>query len=184
MNAEIDISGVVLKTERLTLRSWKEADLDDFYEYASVDGVGQAAGWLPHESREQSLAILTKFIEGKKTFAVELDGRVVGSVGIEKYNEAELPELNGEFGRELGFVLAKSCWGRGLMTEAVREVIRYCFDELHLDFLVCGHFLGNERSARVQAKCGFLPYKMTKYETQWGEVKECRLSVLRNPCRK
>ena len=33
MNAEIDVSQVVLKTERLTLRPWKESDLEDFYEY-------------------------------------------------------------------------------------------------------------------------------------------------------
>ena len=47
MNAEIDISNVILRTERMTLRPWRETDLDDFYEYASVDGVGQMAGWKP-----------------------------------------------------------------------------------------------------------------------------------------
>lgn len=40
MNATIDISNVRLKTERLTLRPWTLQDLDDFYEYAKVDGVG------------------------------------------------------------------------------------------------------------------------------------------------
>lgn len=45
MNAQIDIHNVILKTERLTLRPWQLSDLDDFYEYASVDGVGQMAGW-------------------------------------------------------------------------------------------------------------------------------------------
>ena len=44
MNAEIDISKTILKTERLTLRPWRQEDSDDFYEYASVDGVGQMAG--------------------------------------------------------------------------------------------------------------------------------------------
>ena len=52
MNIKIDISNVVLKTERLVLRPWEKEDLDDFYEYAKVDGVGQMAGWLPHENRE------------------------------------------------------------------------------------------------------------------------------------
>jgi ribosomal-protein-alanine N-acetyltransferase len=47
MNATIDISQVVLKTERLILRPWEIADLDDFFEYASVDGVGQMAGYRP-----------------------------------------------------------------------------------------------------------------------------------------
>ena len=48
MNQEIDITGVVLHTPRLTLRPWREEDLEDFYAYARVDGVGQMAGWLPH----------------------------------------------------------------------------------------------------------------------------------------
>lgn len=41
MNAPIDISSITLKTPRLTLRPWRQSDLEDFYEYASVDGVGQ-----------------------------------------------------------------------------------------------------------------------------------------------
>ena len=54
MNADIDLSNVVLKTERLILRPWKETDLDDFYEYASVDGVGVMAGWNRHTSIRKS----------------------------------------------------------------------------------------------------------------------------------
>ena len=41
MNANIDVSNVTLKTERLILRPWNIDDLNDFNEYASVDGVGQ-----------------------------------------------------------------------------------------------------------------------------------------------
>ena len=51
MNPEIDISNVILKTERLLIRPWRQSDLDDFYSYASVDGVGQMAGWKPHKSK-------------------------------------------------------------------------------------------------------------------------------------
>ena len=40
MNKQIDITDVVLTTDRLTLRPWRESDLNGFYEYASVDGVG------------------------------------------------------------------------------------------------------------------------------------------------
>ncbi len=45
MNAVIDLKNVCLETERLILREWQETDLADFFEYASVDGVGQMAGW-------------------------------------------------------------------------------------------------------------------------------------------
>ena len=112
MNAEIDISRTILKTERLTLRPWRQEDLDDFYEYASVDGVGQMAGWVPHKSKEESQNILNHFIENKKTFALEYRGKVIGSLGIERYNEQRFPELQEKKGRELGFVLSKDFWGK------------------------------------------------------------------------
>lgn len=91
MNAEIDISNVVLRTERLILRPWQESDLDDFFEYASVDGVGEMAGWSHHKTIEETQAVLTAFISGKKTFAIERGGKVIGSLGIEKYDEEKLP---------------------------------------------------------------------------------------------
>lgn len=178
MNANIDISNVILHTERLTLRPWRPDDLSDFYEYASVDGFGQMAGWNPHEDLEESRKILGMFIAEKKTFALAYEGKVIGSLGVEEYDEAELPEYREKLGRELGFVLSKAYWGRGLMPEAVRAVIDYLFGTIGLDFLVCGHFTDNERSGRVQEKCGFRHVKLIKYETRYGVVKDCWLSIL------
>ena len=68
MNVKIDISETILKTDRLLLRPWSQEDLDDFFEYASVDGVGQMAGWVPHSNKEVTKTILEHFIQGKKTF--------------------------------------------------------------------------------------------------------------------
>ena len=62
MNAPIDISKTTLITKRLVLRPWKQDDLDDFFEYASVDGVGQMAGWKPHENKQETQKILDSFI--------------------------------------------------------------------------------------------------------------------------
>ena len=178
MNATIDISKVVIKTERLILRPWKKSDLQDFYEYASVDGVGQMAGWVPHKSIEESRQILDMFISGKRVFALEFNGKVIGSLGIEEYSEAELPEFSDKLGREIGYVLSKDYWGRGLMPEAVRAVVKYLFDEVNLDFIACGHFTDNNQSMRVQEKCGFTHLKLVKYETRYGVVKDCWISVL------
>ena len=119
MNTAIDISNTVLKTDRLTLRPWAYSDLDDFFAYASVDGVGQMAGWIPHANREESRAILERFVEGKKTFALEYQGKVIGSLGIEEYNEEKFPGLAEKRCREIGYVLGKPYWGQGLMPEAV-----------------------------------------------------------------
>lgn len=178
MNAKIDVSNVILRTERLTLRPWTLDDLTDFYEYASVDGVGQMAGWLPHKNVEESRAILQSFIDKKKTFAIELNGKAIGSVGIEKYDETELPEYRDMLGREIGYVLSKDYWGKGLMPEAVAAVVKYLFETVGLDFIVCGHFVENTQSERVQEKCGFKHYKVVKYTTQYGAVKDCWLSIL------
>ena len=126
MNIGIDISNTVLYTERLTLRPWRMADVDDMYEYASVDGVGQMAGWTPHKNKEESMEIVRMFIEEKKTFALEYQGKVIGSIGIEEYEEADMEEYHHLKGREIG-----------------------------VDFLCCTHYLKNIQSARVQEKCGF-----------------------------
>ena len=140
MNAPVDIRGVELRTARLLLRPWRPDDLEDFYTYARVDGVGQMAGWLPHKDREETQKILDLFISQHKTFALEWQGRVVGSLGIEPYDEENYPELAPYQGRELGYVLAKPCWGQGLMPEAVKEVIRYLCEMKKLDFLIAAHF--------------------------------------------
>ena len=178
MNHPIDVSAVVLRTQRLTLRPWKETDADDLYAYASVDGVGQMAGWLPHQSREESAAIVRMFVEGKKTFAIEYEGRVIGSIGVEEYEEDDFPELADKAGREIGYALAKDHWGRGFMPEAVQAVIRWLFEDVGLEFLVSCHFIQNDQSRRVQEKCGFQHYKRIQTQTRYGELKDAWASVL------
>ena len=181
MNKPIDITGVSLRTERLTLRPWRESDLEDFYEYARVDGVGQMAGWTPHRDREESRTILSRFIEGRHTFALEYQGKVIGSLGGEEYNEAHYPELSALSGREIGYVLSKDYWGRGLMPEAVRAAVDYLFGEAKLDFILVGHFERNARSRRVIEKCGFTYVKTVPYETRFGTIESSREYILHSP---
>ena len=178
MNAQIDISTVTLKTERLLLRPWRETDLQDFFAYASVDGVGQMAGWMPHKNLEESRRILERFIEEKKTFALEYQGKVIGSLGIEQYSEEHHPELAKLSGREIGYALSKDYWGQGLMPEAVKAVIKYLFDVVKLDFILVGHFEWNQQSARVIEKCGFQYVKSRPYEIQYGTVECSEESIL------
>ena len=184
MNAPFDVTGIVIETERLILREWRPTDLNDFYEYASVEGVGECAGWLHHESIYESKYRLEKFIKEKKTFAIvyKENDKVIGSLGVEKYGREEaLSEFFSLKGRSIGFVLSKDYWGRGLMTEAVKAVINYLFDVLDYDFLLCGHFLFNERSRRVQEKCGFKPYRKLKCTTHWDEELDEIENLLLNP---
>lgn len=108
MNADFKIDGKVLETDRLILRAFEEDDLDDFYEYSSIPGVGEMAGWKHHENKEESKKILDMFIEGDKTFAIyhKKDNKIIGSIGIEKYGPEEEPVgFKNYIGREFGFCI-------------------------------------------------------------------------------
>ena len=179
MIAPVDVSGVTIETQRLLLRPWQPTDLQDFYEYASVDGVGQMAGWLPHESVEKSRQILNMFLEGKDTFAIVLKetNKVIGSLGID--SSIDIADIPG-YGREIGYVLSKDYWGRGLMPEAVEAAINFCFRVLRMDYLACGHFEWNHQSRRVIEKCGFQFWKDVAFKTRAGDMENTRLYILYN----
>ena len=184
MNANFKINGTVIETERLILRPFKQSDLDDFYEYASVEGVGEMAGWKHHENKEKSQNILDLFINEDKTFAIVLkeNNKVIGSLGVEEYGmEQALSEFFDYQGREIGYVLSKDYWGKGLMPEAVKAVIDYLFNVQKLDFLTCGYYEFNNQSKKVQEKCGFKPYRKLVMETRLGTKEQGILNLLTNP---
>ncbi|MDD3106240.1 MAG: GNAT family N-acetyltransferase [Bacilli bacterium] len=184
MNIKVDISNVLLETERLLLRPWTTEDLNDFYEYAKVEGVGQMAGWSPHKSIEESAKILSMFIDEKKTFAIVLkeNNKAIGSVGIEEVRESGMLASSLK-GREIGYVLSKDYWGRGFMPEAVKRVIDYCFTDLNCDFLLCGYFQWNHQSQRVCEKVGFQFYKEIEFQTRFKTVEKTNLCVMYHPQR-
>lgn len=171
MNVNVDLTGVVLETDRLILREWNEADLEDFYEYAKVDGVGQMAGWNPHTSIQESKTILDMFIKEKKTFALELkdNHKIIGSLGLEKLSLSLSEEYDNFVGREIGYVLSKDYWGKGLMAEAVNRVIKFCFEKENYDYLMCSHSVVNNQSKRVIEKCGFRFVKENNRVARNGE---------------
>ena len=180
MIAPIDVTNIRIETPRLILRPWRENDLSDFNEYASVDGVGQMAGWLPHNSMEESKMILDMFMADKNTLALELkeNGKVIGYIGLE---DIDFSDARGMQGREVGYALSKTYWGKGLMPEAVKAVIDYCFEKLHYDWLTCGHFVWNTQSCRVVEKCGFRYVRDTIRETRFNTEEPMKLYVLYNP---
>ena len=184
MNAVFTLNGLTIETERLILRPFRQDDLQDFYEYASVDGVGEMAGWQHHETIEKSQEILDMFIREDKTFAIVFkeNGKIIGSLGIEKYGAEEaLTEFHNYRGREIGYVLSKDYWGKGLMPEAVNTVVDYLFNTLDMDFLTCGYYDFNIQSKRVQEKCGFRPYRKLNMDTRLGTTEPGVLNLLPNP---
>lgn len=56
---------------------------------------------------------------------------------------------------EIGYWIGVPYWGQGIIPEAVKELMRHGFEELGLKGIWCGYYDGNEKSLRVQEKCGF-----------------------------
>ena len=146
---------MILETERLFLRPWKEDDAEDLYRYASDPAVGPIAGWPVHTSVENSREIIRGVLSAPDTYAVVLKetGCPVGSIGlmVGRASNIGLPDTEGE----IGYWIGVPCWGQGLIPEAVRVLLRYGFEERKLEKIWCGYFDGNEKSKRVQEKCGF-----------------------------
>lgn len=169
-----------LETERLLLRPWQDSDAKDLYLYASHPDVGPIAGWPVHTSVENSLATIKTVLAKPEIYAVILKqtGHAVGSVGLMMGKESDIgiPETEGEIGYWIGVPF----WGQGLIPEAVRELIRYSFEDLHLEKLWCGYFDGNNKSKRVQEKCGFT-YHHTNQDIFWelmGDIRTEHITCL------
>lgn len=163
-----------LHTQRLILRPFADGDAADLYEYAKDPRVGPIAGWPPHTSVENSREIIRTVFADPNAFAVvdKDSGKVIGSAGFVGGHYTELPGPDDE----IGYALSPAWWGRGLIPEAVEELLRYGFEELELNTIWCGHYDGNHKSQRVIEKCGFV-YRFSR-ETEAALMHERRLTHL------
>lgn len=156
-NAQEDFekSEGVLETERLLLRPWDVSDAEELYKYASDPKVGPIAGWQPHKDAEDSKNIICTVLSDPETYAIVLKetGKPIGSIGLLFEGHGNMPLKPQEV--EIGFWLGVPYWGKGLMTEATREILRHSFEDLEYTKVWCGYYNDNVRSKRVQEKCGF-----------------------------
>lgn len=167
----------MLETERLILRPWRETDAEELYRYAKDPAVGPIAGWPPHTGVENSRQIIRDVLAVKETYAIVLKetGLPIGSIGLKMGEATDLTEAEDEC--ELGYWIGVPYWGQGLMPEAVKELLRHGFEDLGMRTIWCGYYDGNDRSKRVQEKCGFLYHHTTEgvdvpllHETRTGHV--------------
>ncbi len=171
-----------LETKRTILRGFEQSDLDDLYEYAKVEDVGEAAGWPHHKNKEESQEILNKFIESGEVYAIVLkeNNKVIGSIGIHERKLYKEYNYGNKKTIEIGYVLNKDYWGQGLMTEIAKKAIDYCFNDLKLDVVLVAHAITNARSRGVIEKCGFTFCTDTKLnQTQQGNVVDGRIYDLK-----
>ncbi|GAB3219093.1 GNAT family N-acetyltransferase [Glycomyces halotolerans] len=148
---------VRLKTERLLLRPFTEADLEPFAEINADPEVMRFIGDGRLRTLEQTRTGLEKTIKhwdetGWGTFAVCLadTGELIGfaALAVPEFLPEILPAV------EVGWRLKRSRWGAGYAPEAAREAIRFAFEEMGLDRLVSCIHSDNAASVRVAEKLG------------------------------
>lgn len=147
---------MILETGRLILRRWNEDDAESLYEYARDVETGPAAGWPPHHDKEESRLIISTLFSAPEVYAICLkdDNRAIGCIELMLKGHTDLTSRDGEC--ELGYWLGRPFWGRGLMPEAVKEMLRRAFEDLGMKKVWCAYYDGNIRSKRVQEKTGFV----------------------------
>jgi [ribosomal protein S5]-alanine N-acetyltransferase len=138
-----------LSTTRLRLRAPVAADGQRIATFIGDWDVVKMLSRVPHPYREADATswIASLKRETSATYALVHANGVIGVVGIEQRHDGVA---------ELGYWLAKPFWGRGLMTEAARAVVkaaRACAPDAALS---CGHFDDNAASKRVIEKLGFV----------------------------
>lgn len=135
------------------MRLAEEKDAADVFEYARDPKVGPIAGWPPHRDVDESRTIIRTVFAAPGTAVMELkeNGKVIGTVGFVDRHRTEFPGPDDE----IGYALSPAYWGRGLMPEAVREVLRHGFEDMGLNTIWCAHYDGNDKSRRVIEKTGF-----------------------------
>ncbi len=175
-----------LETERLLLRRMRPDDAEDMFAYASDPEVTRYVLWDTHRSVEDSRAFLRFATEGYERgdfggwgLVLKASGAFIGTCGMEADYAREHSRA------ELGYVLAREHWGRGLMPEAVRRVIRFCFGWMDLNRVEARCIAENTASARVMEKAG-MTYEGTLREREYikGAYRDMKLySILKREYR-
>ena len=154
--------GGSLETDRLILRPWRESDAAECFKYASDPSVGPIAGWPAHKEIGETKTVIRDILCAPESYAIvwKETGEVIGDVAFKLRGASDLTDRDDEC--ELGYWLGVPWWGRGIMTEAARECVRHAFEEFGMRAVWCGYYEGNDRSRRVQEKCGFRYHHPTK----------------------
>jgi [ribosomal protein S5]-alanine N-acetyltransferase len=143
-----------LETERLILRKISLEDIDDIHIYASNPEVSKYVLWGAHETRavteEYVKMILALYEEGKIApwgIQYKKDNKLIGTVDFVSWQPQHKTA-------EIGYALSMDYWGRGIATEAAKELIRFGMNEMDLVRIQAKALVANKGSERVMEKAG------------------------------
>jgi RimJ/RimL family protein N-acetyltransferase len=144
-----------LRTDRLLLRQWRDADLDP---WAAMNADPEVMEHFPSVmTRQESTAFMTRIRaaiddRGWGLWAVEVVGGApfIGFIGLQPVVDPVMPFD----GVEVGWRLARSAWGHGYASEGARAALAYAFEELSLPEVISFTSTTNERSQAVMRRIG------------------------------
>ncbi len=143
-----------LRTTRLILRPARMGDARDLYEYCRDPEVARHVLWEAHASVHQTRVYLRSLLRQYRagvpsTFVVELieEHKVIGTIGLMWVQQDNRSA-------EVGYSLNRQYWNRGLMSEALGEMLRFCFDTLKLNRVEAQHETDNPASGAVMRHAG------------------------------
>lgn len=144
----------ILETERLILRKVTEADTEAIFEYGSSEEVTRHVLWNRHVTVDDTKAFMDYIQKRYKEKQVapwgmeyKENGNFIGTIDFVWWK----PEHKVA---EIGYVLSSDYWGKGLTTEAAKEIIQFGFKQMDLIRIQAKCFSENIASERVMQKCG------------------------------
>lgn len=152
----------ILHTKRLTLRKFVLGDAQAMFDtWANDERVTRFLTWCPHGSVEVTKQLLEMWCatyESLSTYnwVMEFEGKIIGNISVVKIDKKS------EYA-DLGYCMGYDYWNKGLMTEAVKAVIDYLFEEVGVHRIGICHAVKNPASGKVAQKCG-LTLEGTKRE--------------------
>lgn len=163
----------MLETERLILRPFQRSDAERVAALAGDREIVLNTLSIPHPyTIEDAQQWIARQQESRSSGdAVELaitirdSGEVAGAIGLMLSDEKRRAEL--------GYWLGREYWGRGLVSEASRELVRYGFHSLGLQRVFAFHFARNQASRRVLERLGMSHEGiLRKHVSKWGEPQD------------
>lgn len=143
-----------LETPRLLLRKVRLEDAADMFEYASDPAVTKELTWNDHRTLADSRGFLKFTMDkyGRKEVSdwgivLRENNKFIGMCGFIWWTPQHAKA-------EIGYVLARPYWGRGLMPEALSAVMDFAFDKMKLNRFQARCNEPNTGSERVMQKCG------------------------------
>ena len=137
------------------IRSWELSDAKDLAVALSNKNVqNNLRDGLPYPYTEKDGAeFISAMLNADKNdtfaFAITADEKVIGSIGV--FRQANIHRKT----VELGYYIAEEYWGKGIMTEAVRQICNYVFENSDIIRIYAEPFATNFASCRVLEKAGF-----------------------------